>query len=166
MLICSGCHSQQYTGTIFCPLCGANCLPEDRPRTLRASLQIEQTPPAALTVVTTPLSFPEPELRATLLHNGRPIKLPLHVPVLIGRADTRGSCYPELDLTNDGGYQAGVSRQHARISNTAQETYIEDLESGNGTFVNDRQVAAGTLQRLHAGDELRIGSIVIRIDSL
>ncbi len=166
-MICSGCHSQQYTGTIFCLVCGASCLPEDQRRSLRTPLRVKQASPSAVPAeAAIPVSSPGRELRATVLHNGRPVKLPLHAPVVIGRADIKRASYPDLDLTNDGGYQAGVSRQHARISNTVQETYIEDLESGNGTFVNNQQVAPGTLQRLQVGDELRIGSIVIRIEAL
>jgi len=47
----------------------------------------------------------------------------------------------------------GVSREHARFAwmNAEQCFTIEDLGSGNGTFVNEQPLAANVAQRLEAG---------------
>ncbi|MFL5342081.1 MAG: diguanylate cyclase [Gemmataceae bacterium] len=53
-----------------------------------------------------------------------------------------------------------VSRKHARIESTADGTFVSDLMSTNGTFVNDRLIE-GTAA-LHDGDYLRIGNCIYR----
>jgi len=50
-----------------------------------------------------------------------------------------------------------VSRRHARILVAGNEAKLEDLGSKNGTFLNDRRVAAP--QSLADGDTLRVGSV-------
>jgi DNA-binding winged helix-turn-helix (wHTH) protein len=54
---------------------------------------------------------------------------------------------------------AGISRRHARISVTGTYAVIEDLESKNGTLVND--AAATRPVSLRDGDRIQIGPIVI-----
>jgi diguanylate cyclase (GGDEF)-like protein len=53
----------------------------------------------------------------------------------------------------------GVSRSHARVISQGSAVHIEDLESANGTFVNDEPVV---LRRpLTDGDKITLGSITI-----
>jgi serine phosphatase RsbU (regulator of sigma subunit) len=47
-----------------------------------------------------------------------------------------------------------ASRQHARIVRVQDRHYVEDLQSRNGTFVNNEQITART--ELHHGDRIRI----------
>ena len=49
-----------------------------------------------------------------------------------------------------------VSRAHLRIKRDAGNYVLEDLGSKNGTFVNGRQVQAGTPVRLQDGDEIQV----------
>jgi DNA-binding winged helix-turn-helix (wHTH) protein len=53
-----------------------------------------------------------------------------------------------------------VSRRHARILVTLDGATIEDLDSKNGTFVRGEAVRATTA--LSDGDEIRVGSVVLR----
>jgi DNA-binding winged helix-turn-helix (wHTH) protein len=52
----------------------------------------------------------------------------------------------------------GVSRRHARLHVTGDSASIEDLQSKNGTFVNDVRVADRA--PLRDGDRLRFGSLL------
>ncbi len=52
-----------------------------------------------------------------------------------------------------------VSRQHARVTRTSGGYKLEDLDSGNGTFVNDNRVIEHMLSE---DDEIRIGDSVLR----
>ena len=45
------------------------------------------------------------------------------------------------------------SRQHARVSHTAEGYFIEDLQSANGTYINDERI---TRVELKEGDRIRI----------
>jgi DNA-binding winged helix-turn-helix (wHTH) protein len=68
---------------------------------------------------------------------------------------------PGLALSFD---STTVSRRHARIRIAGDEATIEDLESKNGTFVNDRRVGEAT--RLADGDEIRVGSLRLKFRRL
>jgi len=57
-----------------------------------------------------------------------------------------------------------VSRRHARITISADEATIEDLESKNGTFVTDRRLDEAT--RLVDGDSIRIGSVLLTFTAI
>ena len=52
-----------------------------------------------------------------------------------------------------------VSRKHARIELGPGGFYVYDLQSTNGTFVNDKPV---TSAKLHDGDYLRVGNCIFR----
>jgi pSer/pThr/pTyr-binding forkhead associated (FHA) protein len=55
-----------------------------------------------------------------------------------------------------------VSRFHCRLSVTPTDTLeVEDLQSTNGTWVNDERV--GRLQ-LAAGDRLRVGRVELKVE--
>ena len=66
------------------------------------------------------------------------------LPVVIGRETSATLCVAD----------ASVSRRHSQIEREAEHFVIEDLESLNGTFVNDVPVKRRTLQH---GDRVRIG---------
>ncbi len=56
-----------------------------------------------------------------------------------------------------------VSRVHCRLTaDAAGHLDVEDLQSTNGTFVNDRRAAGRT--RLAAGDRLRVGRVELTVE--
>jgi pSer/pThr/pTyr-binding forkhead associated (FHA) protein len=76
---------------------------------------------------------------------------------LIGRRDPFGTFRPDIDLTDQGGAEKGVSRQHARIFCREKQVYIEDLESSNGTYVNQQRLDARHEQMLNDRDTIWLG---------
>jgi pSer/pThr/pTyr-binding forkhead associated (FHA) protein len=56
-----------------------------------------------------------------------------------------------------------VSRHHARIRISGTEAAIEDLGSKNGTYIRGERLA--TLSMLTDGDEIRLGSVVLKFRS-
>ena len=68
----------------------------------------------------------------------------------IGRAAT-------ADFTID---RALVSRLHCRLVDENGRLEVEDLDSTNGTFVNDQQVKR---KMLSAGDTLRVGRVELTV---
>src|SRR5205823_12313954 len=73
-------------------------------------------------------------------------------PITIGRS-------PDNDLLVD---NLAVSNYHAKIYFEAGRMVIEDLDSLNGTFVNELRVARATL---HDGDNIHIGKHKIKVDA-
>ncbi len=55
-----------------------------------------------------------------------------------------------------------VSRKHARVTMTDSAVEIEDLGSGNGTFVNGTKITGVT--RLHDGDRVKFGPLLFRFE--
>jgi len=91
---------------------------------------------------------------------GKVVNLRLSDQMLIGRLIEGDD--PEtyaLDLNNFGGYQSGVSRQHAMISRHEGGLYIEDLGSTNGTRINGFQLTARRKYRLRDGDEVEFARL-------
>jgi pSer/pThr/pTyr-binding forkhead associated (FHA) protein len=80
----------------------------------------------------------------------------------IGRWDADGGVFPDVDLDDDDP-EAKVSRKHARIVRAADQYFIEDLGSTNGTFINrGRRLAPGDRQTLNDGDEIIVGKTFLR----
>src|SRR5467141_4278456 len=73
-------------------------------------------------------------------------------PITIGRS-------PDNDLPVD---NLAVSNYHAKVYFEAGRMVIEDLDSLNGTFVNDLLVDRPTL---HDGDNIHIGKHKIKVDT-
>jgi len=73
-------------------------------------------------------------------------------PVTIGRS-------PDNDIPVD---NLAVSNHHAKIYYEAGRMVVEDLDSLNGTFVNDLRIERATL---HDGDHIHIGKHKIKFDT-
>jgi pSer/pThr/pTyr-binding forkhead associated (FHA) protein len=73
-------------------------------------------------------------------------------PIGIGRS-------PDNDLPVD---NLAVSNYHARVFFEAGRLVVEDLDSLNGTFVNDLRVERATL---HDGDSIWVGKHYIKVDA-
>lgn len=167
MQTCPNCKSKQFEGTIFCAECGAAMVPNTRRET---TMSLGQRGPTgdlsdSATVVPSPAPSPAgPRLTIVIMNSGRRISLDVGEDLLIGRKDNARGIYPDVDLGLDGGYDAGVSRRHAIISYTNGTYLIEDLGSANGTFVNGRQLAPQAPTMLSSGDELKCGTLLMRVE--
>jgi len=82
----------------------------------------------------------------------------------------RGSSFElghELTVGRSGACQVPVaedtfaSQVHARLYRDGADTFVEDLGSTNGTFVNGERVAAPT--RVNRGDSLQVGTTVLEV---
>jgi pSer/pThr/pTyr-binding forkhead associated (FHA) protein len=90
----------------------------------------------------------------------------------VGRAD---DCY--LRIPNDIAHW-DVSRHHCLLEINPPEVRVRDLGSKNGTFVNGTKIGQRAPQQrpetaavvdlpecsLHGGDEIRVGSTVLRVE--
>jgi pSer/pThr/pTyr-binding forkhead associated (FHA) protein len=72
-------------------------------------------------------------------------------PIMLGRAD-------DSTLVLDDDY---ASTRHARISQSGDDWYVEDLGSTNGTYLDRNKVAGPT--KVPPGTPIRIGKTVIEL---
>jgi hypothetical protein len=165
MIRCPECQIEELEGTLFCSNCGASLLIQGRSASTRAKPFIESTVkspvPAPLVGKQARPTKAARKIRFIIPKSGRQVTLPLSDRLAIGRADPRREIQPDLDLSQDGGAEAGVSRLHAAIVPTAQGFAVMDLESVNGTWVNGYRIPPRLPFAFDNGDELKLGEMVV-----
>lgn len=57
-----------------------------------------------------------------------------------------------------------ISRNHAQLSVLNGQLYVKDLESSNGTFINDERIAASESKQLAAEDTLGFASFIFQVN--
>lgn len=86
------------------------------------------------------------------------VGLDVHADTVFGRGANNPDS-PDLDLTNLGAMERGVSRRHAMLRPTPHKLYLIDLGSTNGTFVNAIPVSRGMAQTLRTHDAISFGGL-------
>ncbi len=56
-----------------------------------------------------------------------------------------------------------VSRLHARFRKQGNTVYLQDLDSTNGTYVNNKQLSVGEERIIRRGDEIQFGKIIVNV---
>ncbi len=56
-----------------------------------------------------------------------------------------------------------ISRQHAKITRQGDDFVLEDMQSGNGTFVNGQRIAVPTV--LKNDDRIKLGPMLLRFEA-
>ncbi len=151
MIQCRACGAKNPLNTLFCEECGGNLTEQQKTETAGSErLSAERGRPPALHLV--------------ILSSGRTVDIPPGHDAFIGRRDTAHGIAPEVDLTDDGGLEGGVSRHHAQISSHEGQVYLQDLGSINGTLLNREPLSPYLPRPLRHGDELRLGNVPIRVE--
>jgi hypothetical protein len=104
------------------------------------------------------------QLELATLDGSRVLRPTLRGQLMIGRGDPDSSIRPELDVSELGDEAIGVSRRHAIIIRNGPTLVLQDLESRNGTYVNQRRVSREQFFLLKPGDVIRLGDLSLRID--
>lgn len=71
---------------------------------------------------------------------------------------------PDIDLTNLGALERGVSRIHALLRPTPHNLYLIDLKSTNGTFVNAIPLNRGTAQAIRNHDGVAFAGLTCVVE--
>ena len=80
--------------------------------------------------------------------------------VLLGRGPGQANDGFKLDFEGLRG-GATVSKRHAVLRRDSTGIFIEDVGSGNGTFINDERLPQGIERGLSSGDRLRLGAVLL-----
>jgi hypothetical protein len=84
---------------------------------------------------------------------------------VIGRSADTFAVLPDIDLLGQQAAQKGVSRGHAAVRYDVQRAmlHIVDLDSANGTFINNQRLYPKEVRALRSGDELRLGRLALQV---
>ena len=143
MIKCETCGSTFILGTLFCTECGAELYEVEHSSTAKQWSHAH----------------------FLILDNGRKQKLPLSGsdPIMIGRADADAGYWPQLDLSDDGGVEKGVSRQHAIVQSTLSKAILIDQGSANGTWIDNVKLEPNQPYPLPVSGRLRFGRLNVHI---
>jgi hypothetical protein len=163
MIKCPVCQAKHAENAFSCDKCGSYLgggnPTETNPVFVGVSwMEREEPGEAAEEDIISPMG-----LKLTIPDNGREMEVPLAEEVSIGRFDPASGSFPDVDLTSYGGLQKGISRYHAKITRRESGVFIEDLGSINGTFLNRKKLPPYVPQVLKSSDELRLGTLVLRV---
>jgi len=78
---------------------------------------------------------------------------------IIGRSDSNYPLQPDIDLAPYNARQEGVSRRHAAVVLFNDQAHVIDLDSSNGTFLNEQPLTQTEPKLLKEGDRLRLGTL-------
>jgi hypothetical protein len=91
----------------------------------------------------------------------KPITAEIRDDVTIGRATTDASV--DLDLTDFGAGEKGVSRRHAMLHPSKENLLLRDLGSTNGTYCGTERATLGMSLSVKDGDVIRLGGLFMKV---
>jgi len=98
------------------------------------------------------------------LENGQMITTQLERTFVLGRASSEIKPKETLvDLTPFGALELGISRAHARIRQSNGHYQLIDLESSNGTWLENQRLVPKQPYPLESGDRFRLGRLNILV---
>ena len=154
-VVCAQCGHKNEPGVDRCVKCDA-VLPAEEPSTDEFTTQsmLGKSPllPEAV------LDMPDETVIFYFLGSREPLKVQPHPEIIIGRA-VMGETESVLDLTPFGAAEKGVSRKHAKLIFADNKYQLVDLNSTNGTWVNEQKLATDELRVLHSTDMVRFGNL-------
>jgi len=112
-----------------------------------------------------PVSKSEQGIYFFIDENVVPVPVSIDKNLVLGRLDKgeaagRG---PFMDLSWSYAHKLGVSRRHAVITRNGSALKIRDLNSTNGTYLNEERLVAGRFYDLHHEDYIHLGRLQIQI---
>ena len=127
-------------------------------------LNLDNLPSAPPRIDTRPLDYIMPwVIEFRVVRTPSVIQVRVKESMIIGRSDPGEDVRPDIDLEPYDAYMKGVSREHAVIVAGNNRVAIQDLNSANGTFLNNGRLEPGAQYRLHHGDRLALGELELQV---
>jgi hypothetical protein len=166
MMICKKCSHKEIVGAMFCSNCGARLVDLEgistdnivkKQENLMPTQQLEAEPAARRP------EAGQPGLSVHVLKTGQHLALFGQEEYTLGRVSDGQSVVPDVDLSPFDGYHEGVSRIHASLKVEVDKVSLIDLNSVNGTAINDEQIPSNEYHELHHGDIITLGKLKLQI---
>lgn len=160
---CPICKRYNEPGAIFCVHCGAPFEEAHlRPVTTTRFGMPESAEPETAAHRWTAQRIPDTGIAFFFLEDQMPFEVLPEGEFLVGRK-TEDVSEPMLDLSGYDAFGHGVSRRHARIRRTPAGYEITDLESTNGTWVNEQRLPPNQPHFLPSGAIVRLGRMRLMV---
>src|SRR5690606_13551123 len=85
------------------------------------------------------------------------LKVQIENQIIIGRYDKTSQSQPDIDLGGYGAEEKGVSRRHLAIRADDEQLVVIDLDSGNGTMLNNNRLDPNVPYPVKNEDKLQLG---------
>lgn len=163
MIQCRECGNEELAGTMFCSMCGESLIELEGKQAVMDDMP-EPEPPSLLGQ-STELEEKWSEIIFIIPSGGRQLRFPLGQDIAIGRLEKENQQQSVINLDKDGGGELGVSRTHAMIKTSGQEdgVTIIDLNSTNGTYLNQYRLPPELPYPIKNGDELQFGNLLVHV---
>ena len=112
------------------------------------------------------MDFEIPTKGMVLIHleTSQPLAIVDEKAFILGRESEKvQSRKPLVDLTEYNAFDYGISRTHALIQKTRDGYQITDLNSTNGTWLENQRLVPQTPAPLESGDRIRLGRLHILV---
>ncbi len=103
------------------------------------------------------------EILLFIMNDTQPITLKNRTEITLGRKSNQPEDSVVVDLTPYGENKLGVSRKHAIIEYKEGGYLLRDLDSSNGTYLNEMHLIPHRTYHLQSGDRLRLGQLPITV---
>lgn len=161
MSVCPVCGFENRAGVLLCENCGSD---------LYDSL-IEQVGTKRLSRSDTrelerQAGVASPSSNPIILYvrgNDDPIAVERYGTLVIGRIGEASNEKTDIDLTEFGAKEMGVSRHHVTLNAAGNPPIVYDMGSANGTFINGQRLNPKQPYPLQSGDEIRLGHLILQI---
>jgi len=159
---CPVCKLKNEPDSVQCAFCGAELEPApSSPLTTEKIAGATIVFPKAPRIKTDAL-IPEGAIAIFLIDTPNPLATMAVDEFILGRA-LGGSLEEIVDLTPYGGFSSGVSRRHAMIRRKKNRFEIIDLDSTNGTWLNEKRLTPTKAYALPSGTTIRIGQLRLQV---
>lgn len=155
MTVCPNCESEIPLAARQCENCGAYI------KSGHTTITHPEPVESDMNAVADGIS-PRPGMLALyVMGEEQPVLIRQQETVNIGRSTPVDREFPEVDLAPFQAHLRGVSRFHAQLIPTDEGYSLVDLDSTNGTWINETRLVANDPQPLNNGDMIRLGQFVM-----
>jgi FHA domain len=162
-LFCPVCKRKNKPDAVLCAYCGAamEVMPAS-PATTEKIGKATIVFPKETIAPTTDVLIPEGGIAVFLVDSPKPIAILAVDEFILGRM-LEGSLEEIVDLTPYGAFTSGVSRRHAMVRRKGNAFEIIDLDSTNGTWLNEKRMTPTKAYPLPSGTTIRMGQLRLQV---
>jgi hypothetical protein len=164
MITCPNCKHEEMVGAIYCSVCGALLAGNHGARKETVQTVHVQTENGKEKQPLRDGANNLSKVSLLIVKSGKRIPLADNPEITLGRSLAGQPIVPDVDLSPFDGYSNGVSRIHAVIKVSSGSVAVMDLDSSNGTFVNEKQLRPNQDCPLHDDDLLCLGTLNIQVE--